>query len=62
MADAAPSITYRQMANISQWRMYDDAMKKAQATIIISCFYPLIGETEVLHPVMVCVFRSVFLL
>lgn len=34
MADAAPGITYRQMANISQWRMYDDAMKKAQATLV----------------------------
>lgn len=34
MADSTPSITYRQMANTAQWRMYDDAMKRAQATLV----------------------------
>lgn len=34
MADSTPGITYRQMANTSQWRLYDDAMKKAQATLV----------------------------
>lgn len=34
MADATPGITYKQMANASQWRLYDDAMKKAQATLV----------------------------
>jgi hypothetical protein len=34
MADSTPEITYRQMANTAQWRMYDDAMKRAQATLV----------------------------
>jgi TnpA family transposase len=34
MSDATPGITYRQMANTAQWRMYDDAMKRAQATLV----------------------------
>lgn len=34
MADSTPGITYRQMANTAQWRMYDDAMKRAQATLV----------------------------
>nr|WP_314466138.1 transposase [uncultured Clostridium sp.] len=34
MADSTPGITYRQMANTVQWRMYDDAMKRAQATLV----------------------------
>jgi hypothetical protein len=34
MADATPEISYHQMANASQWRMYDDAMNKAQATLV----------------------------
>ncbi|MFT9497650.1 Tn3 family transposase [Anaerosolibacter sp.] len=34
MADATPGITYRQIANTAQWRLYDDAMKKAQATLV----------------------------
>ena len=34
MSDATHGITYRQMANIAQWRMYDDAMKMAQATLV----------------------------
>jgi len=33
MADS-PGITYRQMANAAQWRMYDDAMRRAQATLV----------------------------
>jgi len=34
MADSSPGITYRQMANTAQWRMYDDAMKRAQASFV----------------------------
>ena len=34
MAESTPGITYRQMANIAQWRMYDDAMIKAQAVLV----------------------------
>jgi len=34
MADSTPGITYRQMANATQWRMYDDAMKRVQATLV----------------------------
>ena len=34
MADATPGITYHQMANTAQWRMYDDAMVKAQSVLV----------------------------
>lgn len=34
MADATPGINYHQMAHASQWRLYDDAMNKAQATLV----------------------------
>lgn len=34
MALSTPEITYRQLANTAQWRLYDDAMKKAQATLV----------------------------
>jgi len=34
MADSSPGITYRQMANTAQWRMYDDAMKRVQASLV----------------------------
>lgn len=34
MADATPGISYHQMANASQWRMYEDAMNRAQATLV----------------------------
>jgi len=34
MADATPGISYRQMANVAQWRMYEDAMNRAQATMV----------------------------
>jgi TnpA family transposase len=34
MADATPGISYHQMANIAQWRMYEEAMIKAQSTLI----------------------------
>jgi len=34
MADSTPGITYRQIANTAQWRMYDNAMKRAQATLV----------------------------
>lgn len=34
MAEATPSISYRQMANTAQWRLYEDAMNKAQAVLV----------------------------
>ncbi|MDQ7259203.1 Tn3 family transposase, partial [Bacillus thuringiensis] len=34
MAEATPGISYRQMANASQWRMYDDAMVRAQSILV----------------------------
>lgn len=34
MSDSTPGITYRQMANTAQWRMYDDAMNKSQAVLV----------------------------
>src|SRR5690606_35074467 len=34
MADATPGITYHQMANAAQWRLYDDAINRAQATLV----------------------------
>jgi TnpA family transposase len=34
MAESAPPITYSQMANAVQWRMYDEAMKRAQASLV----------------------------
>jgi len=34
MADSTPGISYHQMANVVQWRMYDDAMKRAQACLV----------------------------
>jgi TnpA family transposase len=34
MADSTPGITYHQLANSAQWRMYDDAMKRAQACLV----------------------------
>ncbi|WP_010503696.1 Tn3 family transposase [Paenibacillus elgii] len=34
MAEATPSISYRQMANTAQWRLYEDAMNKAQAILV----------------------------
>ncbi|MDH4620207.1 Tn3 family transposase, partial [Brevibacillus sp. AY1] len=34
MADATPGISYHQIANAAQWRMYDDAMNRAQATLV----------------------------
>ena len=34
MADSTPGISYRQMSNTAHWRMYDDAMKRVQATLV----------------------------
>lgn len=36
MAEATPGLTYKQLANVSQWRMYEDAMNKAQAVLVNS--------------------------
>jgi hypothetical protein len=53
MAEATPGLTYKQLANVSQWRMYEDAMNKAQAVLVkifITNYNCLpIGET-VQHP------------
>jgi hypothetical protein len=34
MAEATPDISYHQLANASQWRMYDDALNRAQAILV----------------------------
>ena len=34
MAEATPNISYRQMANVAQWRLYEDALNKAQAILV----------------------------
>jgi hypothetical protein len=34
MAEATPGLTYKQLDNVSQWRMYEDAMNKAQAVLV----------------------------
>ena len=34
MAEATPEFTYKQLVNASQWRMYDDALNRAQATLV----------------------------
>lgn len=34
MAEATPRLTYKQLANVSQWRKYKDAMNKAQAVLV----------------------------
>lgn len=34
MAEATPGLTYKQLANVAQWRMYEDAMSKAQAVLV----------------------------
>lgn len=34
MADATPSVTYKQLSGVSQWRLYDDAMEKAQTVLV----------------------------
>ncbi|HCX5354385.1 TPA: Tn3 family transposase, partial [Escherichia coli] len=34
MAEATPGVTYHQMANAAQWRLFDDAISRAQATLV----------------------------
>ena len=34
MAEATPDISYRQMANAAQWRLHEDAMSRAQSTLV----------------------------
>lgn len=34
MAESTPDISYRQMANVMQWRLHEDAMTRAQATLV----------------------------
>lgn len=34
MAEATPGLTYKQLANVSQWRMHEDAMNKAQSVLV----------------------------
>lgn len=34
MAEAAPGISYRQIAHAAQWRMDDDTLRRAQATLV----------------------------
>lgn len=34
MTDATPGISYHQLANVRQWRMYDDALNRAEALLV----------------------------
>src|SRR5690606_29792964 len=34
MAEATSDISYRQMDNVMQWRLHEDAMNRAQATLV----------------------------
>jgi len=34
MAEATQGVTYRQMSTVSQWRLYEDAMNKAQSVLV----------------------------
>lgn len=34
MSNSTLGISYKQIANAAQWRLYDDAMKKAQASLV----------------------------
>jgi len=34
MDESTPGISYRQMANAAQWRLYEDAMNKSQAVLV----------------------------
>lgn len=34
LIDIAQGITYKQLSSVSQWRMYDDAMSRAQAVLV----------------------------
>lgn len=34
MADATPGVTYKQLASVSQWRMHEDAIVKAQSVLV----------------------------
>lgn len=34
MAEATDNITYYQMANVAQWRMYDDALNRARSVLV----------------------------
>lgn len=34
MADATPGITYKQLSNVSQWRMHEDALTRAQTVLV----------------------------
>ncbi|GMA65606.1 transposase [Alicyclobacillus fastidiosus] len=34
MAESTPGVSYRQLANVAQWRLYEDAMNKAQAVLV----------------------------
>jgi hypothetical protein len=34
MADCTPGISYHQMSYMAQWRMYDEAMKRAQSCLV----------------------------
>jgi len=45
MAQATSQVTYRQMANIANWRMYDDAMNKAQAALVNFHHKQLLSKT-----------------
>lgn len=46
MAEVTPAISYKQMANATQWRLYEDAMSKEQSVLVnsnINYLFPHIG-------------------
>ena len=64
MADSTLGISYRQMANTAQWRLYDDALKKAQSALanyhhklFLATFWVMVA----LDPVMACVLKLEYL-
>lgn len=65
MAEATPGISYHQLANAAQWRLHEDSLSKAQATLVNFQHYLSylnIGEMAALLLLMACVYKLVFLL
>lgn len=63
MADATPGVTYHQMANAAQWRLYDDAINRAQAILVNfqhKLTLPLIGEMVAHLHLTECAYKLVF--
>ena len=39
MAEATPVLTYKQLANVSQWRMHEDANRKSNIWLLWIIFF-----------------------